>query len=216
MKFDFSSLRNWFGYSRRERRSSLILLLLIVFVISLRYFVPGKSIPVEYIRLVQDEIIADSISGKIYPENTKPVTRKHVVRDNKVKIVDINRCDTSELIRLPGIGPVLSVRIIKYRNLLGGYYSKEQLREVYGLPPETYEKIKDMVKADTMLIKYIEINTADYRKLSRMPYLERGDVNAILKYRELKGKIHSVSELVENKVISKEKALKVRPYLHYD
>ena len=216
MKFDFSPLRNWFGYTRRERRSSFILLILIVSVISVRFLVPGRSIPVEYIKLIQDEPVIDSITDGSYSKNNKPVTRKHIVRDNKLKIIDINRCDTSELIKLPGIGPVLSVRIIKYRNLLGGYYSKEQLKEVYGLPVETYEKIKDRIMADTLLIKHIRINSADYRQLFRMPYFERTEISAILKYRELKGKIQSVSELIDNKVISEETAVRLRPYLNFD
>ncbi|MBI5010665.1 MAG: helix-hairpin-helix domain-containing protein, partial [Bacteroidia bacterium] len=123
--------------------------------------------------------------------------------------------DTSELIRLPGIGPVLSLRIIKYRQLLGGYAVKEQLREVYGLKPETYENIKDRVNVDTSCIEKIEINSADYKRLSRMPYFEKNEVHSILKFRELEGRIRSIEELIENKLIGEETAGKVRPYLSF-
>src|SRR5690606_40943919 len=50
-----------------------------------------------------------------------------------VLALDINRCTAGELVALPGIGPVLAERIIKYRNLLGGFVDKWQLVEVYGL-----------------------------------------------------------------------------------
>lgn len=216
MKFDFLPLRNWFGYTRRERRSSFILLILIFSVISVRFLVPGRSIPLEYINLVQDDPVTDSIKDGFFPKNNEPLIKKYTARENKHKVIDINRCDTSELIRLPGIGPVLSLRIIKYRNLLGGYYSRDQLKEVYGLSAETYEKIKDRIMADTLLIIHVKINSADYRQLSRIPYFERADINAILKYRELTDKIRTASELAENKVISGEKAEKVRPYLSFD
>ena len=216
MEFDFSPIRNWFGYSRRERRSSVILLILIVLVISARFFVPGKNIPVEVMSLVQDEGISASQDYAGQYGNNRTITQKAVVSKKALPEIDLNKCDTSELIRLPGIGPVLSVRIIKYRSLLGGYYSREQLREVYGLPIETYEKIKDRLTVDTLLISEIEINKADYRRLSRMPYFEKSDVNAILKFRELNGTIESISELIENKVLTKERAQKVRPYLNFD
>ena len=43
--------------------------------------------------------------------------------------LELNSCDSLSLVALPGIGPVLSVRIIKYRNLLGGFAAVEQLRK---------------------------------------------------------------------------------------
>ena len=48
-------------------------------------------------------------------------------------VVEINTADSAELMRLNGIGASFSRRIVKYRNLLGGFISKEQLLEVYGM-----------------------------------------------------------------------------------
>ena len=213
MKFDSSHIRTWLGYSRRERRASFILIILIVSVISLRFLVPEKVIRVEEIPFDKTEQINAPVSLNPVPE--KPISKKAVVQRKEAQIVDINRCDTSELIRLPGIGPVLSLRIIKYRQLLGGYVKKDQLREVYGLPAETYEIIKDMVSIDTTSVSRIEINYADYRRLSRMPYFDKGEIASILKFRELEGRINSIGELVENKLIGEETAEKVKPYLSF-
>ncbi|TAL66327.1 MAG: hypothetical protein EPN88_08645, partial [Bacteroidetes bacterium] len=60
------------------------------------------------------------------------------------------------------------------------------------------------------------INSADYKKLSRLPYLEKYEVSAILKYRELKGNITNITDLIDNKLITKEKASKVGSYLRFD
>jgi DNA uptake protein ComE-like DNA-binding protein len=215
MNFDITPVRTWFGYTRRERRASFILLILIVFVISVRFLVPDKKISIENIPLDIQEYSTDTVPVLKSKERGIP-GNKPEVRNSKPFIADINRCDTSELIKLPGIGPVLSARIIKYRQLLGGYASKEQLREVYGLPGETYDLIKDMVSADTLLILKININTTDYKRLDRMPYFERSEINSILKYREMAGRIRNINELVDNKVLSREKAGKVRPYLIFD
>jgi DNA uptake protein ComE-like DNA-binding protein len=116
---------------------------------------------------------------------------------------------------LPGIGPVLSGRIIRFRNLLGGYASTEQLQEVYGLSPETYNMIKDRVTADTTLIDKIDVNTADFRRFSRLPYFERQEINDMLRYRNTNGQIGNINELIENSILTEEKAAKVKPYLSF-
>ena len=65
-----------------------------------------------------------------YPKEKFPTT-----------LLDLNTVTISELESLPGIGTVLAERIIKYRTSLGGFQYVEQLKECYGLPPETFEKI---------------------------------------------------------------------------
>lgn len=135
------------------------------------------------------------------------------IRYQKKEPVGLNSCDSVMLEKLPGIGPVLSARIIKYRNLLGGFVSVEQLREVYGLPPETYERIRTMVFADTLLVKRVNINNSDYTELTHIPYIRRFHVSDILKYRDLQGKISGVEELVRNNIIPDSVARKIRPYL---
>ncbi len=130
-------------------------------------------------------------------------------------LLEINTCDSASLEALPGIGPVLSVRIIKFRKLLGGFASVVQLREVYGLSEEVYNIISARVFADTMKVRKIRINNAEYRELIRLPYFEKYEVTAILKYRELEGNISCLNEMIENKLIAPERAMKVRPYLEF-
>ena len=216
MKINTDSFREWFGFSRRERRASAILLLIIACVVSLRFLVPDRNKAPELVLLAAE------------PDTLMPVVKQdvRVSRDTRksklparaavARPIELNKCDTSELVSLPGIGPVLSARIIKYRTLLGGYASVEQLKEVYGLPPETFEKISSLVSADTLLIELININSADYRRLSRMPYFDREEINSILKYRQLQGKIRSLDEMIVNKLVDEETALKVKHYLRYD
>lgn len=71
----------------------------------------------------------------------------------KLKI-ELNQADSAELVKLYGIGPVLSKRIIRYRTSLGGkFHSVEQLRNVYGLPEETFLNIKHHLWIDSLLLK---------------------------------------------------------------
>ena len=128
----------------------------------------------------------------------------------------MNSCDSASLDVLPGIGPVLSARIIRYRNLLGGFYDVEQLKEVYGLSEDTYSIIVGRVMVDTSLVQRVSVNSAEYATLLRMPYLEKEDVDNIMRYKRIKGKIGSMAELEEDEVISSSTAKKVSHYLEFE
>ena len=134
----------------------------------------------------------------------------------RIRILDLNACDSASLEALPGIGPVLSARIIKYRRLLGGYASVDQLREVYGLPEETFGLISGRLSADSLDVKRIRVNSATFGDLIRHPYFRKEEVPALLKYRELNGRIDGLEELLTNRVISVETAGKIVPYLAFD
>jgi competence ComEA-like helix-hairpin-helix protein len=234
MNLNTEPIKNWFGFTRRERRSTFSLLMIIVIILIIRYSIPNSNTTVESISpkvfesdndavsLQNDTTKPDETRGKI--EKTFGSAQKYSARrtvfqsDSRKSIrpVDINLSDTSELVKLPGIGSVLSARIIKYRIYLGGYARVEQLKEVYGLSEETYEMIKNRVTADSAFIKRININTADYKELSHIRYLEKYEISSIMKYRQLKGKISKMSDLVDNKLITSEKAKKVGSYVRFE
>jgi DNA uptake protein and related DNA-binding proteins len=246
-------IKNWFGFTRRERRSTFIMLLIIILMLGLRYTIPDSKIVIEDITgTMPDEVNHSDLSGKdslstnnlitgnimnsgktgsayikkaygiegkrIPFEKNKQTPLQKVSNYPRQKnlLIEINRSDSATLIKLPGIGPVLSARIIKYRRLLGGYASTDQLREVYGLSVETYELIKCKIFADSSMITKININSAGYKELSHIHYFEKYEVTAILKYREIKGRIKCITDLTENKLITPEKAGKVGPYLRFD
>ncbi len=127
--------------------------------------------------------------------------------------IELNSADTTELMKLAGIGSVYANRIIKYRNLLGGYYSTSQLLEIYNMPVETFKNIENSISADTLLIKRIHINFAEYADLLRHPYLNKTQVAAILKYRDRNGSFQNISQLETNGLIDSETFQKIRPYL---
>jgi competence protein ComEA len=209
----FEPLKEWFGFTRRERRASFILLILILSVTGARYIIPAQKMTIEEIPVE----IRDTISKYMAGSQTSGAQAAYIqkgVRGHK-PLVDINKCDSASLEALPGIGPVLSARIIKYRNLLGGFADIDQLREVYGLPEETFDLISGRIFADSSEVRKINVNSADYKQLIRLPYFEKYEVASILKYRELNGRISGIRDLVENKLIAPEKVKKLRPYLEF-
>ncbi len=126
--------------------------------------------------------------------------------------IELNSTDSAKLEKLPFIGPVLSARIVKYRNKLGGFYDIEQLKEVYGLKEETFEKIKDKVYADTSLIIKLDLNNATELELRKHPYIGKYKASLILKYRKFKGHICSLEELSQNSIFSDIELEKLRFY----
>jgi DNA uptake protein ComE-like DNA-binding protein len=206
--------RNWFGYSRRERRSTFILLNIIVIITGIRYIFPFHEISLKEIPI---DLIGFKADSTWQPVDNQVHNEQKQVKTNysKRKLLNLNSCDSASLEALPGIGPVLAARIIKYRYLLGGYVSTEQLKEVYGLTEETFDMISPRVFADSLTIRKIRINDADFKVLIRHPYFNRDEVSAILKYRELKGKITGIGNMTENKLISPETANKIAEYLDF-
>lgn len=85
--------------------------------------------------------------------------------------VELNTADSLALLDINGIGPAFAKRILKYRSLLGGFVSVEQLKEVYGFTDEMFEKIKPNVTANAELIKKINLNKDDFRTVNKHPYL---------------------------------------------
>ena len=212
-KYSFKPVLNWFGFTRRERRSTFLLLILILFVAGFRFIIPERNITVEEIPVEKGDMIVTSFNEE--KESGSGSYMKNNRTNLQRPLLEINTCDSASLEALPGIGPVLSVRIIKFRKLLGGFASVDQLREVYGLSEEVYNIISSRVYADSTAVIKININSAEYKGLIRLPYFESYEVNAILKYRKLQGSIKNMDEMIDNKLIAKEKAGKIRPYLEF-
>jgi competence protein ComEA len=59
--------------------------------------------------------------------------------------ININTASAAELDTLPGIGAVLSQRIVDYRTKNGPFHSLDDLRKVQGLSASEIEKIKDLI-----------------------------------------------------------------------
>lgn len=81
-----------------------------------------------------------------HPSSSEFKSNQNLNSINTRVIIDLNEADSSKLETIRGIGPAFASRIIKYRNRLGGFHSKEQLREVYGLDSIKYEQIKDQIR----------------------------------------------------------------------
>jgi competence protein ComEA len=59
--------------------------------------------------------------------------------------VNINRASITELDTLPGVGPAIAQRIVDYRTEYGDFSTIEDITNVKGIGPATFEKLKDQI-----------------------------------------------------------------------
>jgi competence protein ComEA len=59
--------------------------------------------------------------------------------------ININLASQAELESLPGIGPVIAQKIIAYREGTGPFTGIEEIQNVSGIGPKTFEKIADLI-----------------------------------------------------------------------
>jgi len=61
------------------------------------------------------------------------------------ELIDINLAELDELDTLPGIGPTLAQAIIDYRDTYGEFSFIEEIMNVPGIGPATFEELKDLI-----------------------------------------------------------------------
>ncbi|MFH1121089.1 MAG: helix-hairpin-helix domain-containing protein [Bacteroidota bacterium] len=126
---------------------------------------------------------------------------------------ELNSADSAELVKVYGIGPATAKRIIRYRERLGGYVNREQLREVAGVDSSRYEMIKEGVFADPDVVRKIDINKSSISQLREHPYIDYYIAKAIVDNRIKKGAYSSPDELREIPLIYDALYQKLRPYI---
>lgn len=140
------------------------------------------------------------------------VSSEQVNKNHTYTLTDLNTCSSAELQALPGIGEVLSERIIKYRKQLGGFITVKQLEEVYGIDTSYLERIYEMVYVNIDSVKRIRMDSCSFRELAKHPYIGYEAALSIVKFRELMGSPESINELIKQKVIDSTSAYRMGPY----
>ena len=152
------------------------------------------------------------------PYNEKELTKKPVefksVSANPVVLLDINQADTSDLVAIKGIGKVLATRIIKFRELLGGFTSIQQLEEIYGLPDETVKILQESayINQDYKPTQ-ININFANRSELLKHPYIDPELAKKLIEFRDKNGSFKSTDALRDASIMADSLFNKLQPYV---
>lgn len=130
--------------------------------------------------------------------------------------VELNTADTSELMQIKGIGRGYARSIIRFRQQTGGFVHIEQLKEIYGMTHENYERIKSFCYIDKTLIQKIKINTASVDKLKSHPYLNFYQAKQIYELRRKRGKLSGIADLSKLSELNDSTLTKIAAYLNFE
>ena len=166
-----------------------------------------------YIRITEKEKATSSFSNHNYKNDSIKPGRIYTKYKADTIIIELNMADSASLLALNGIGPSYAGRIIKYRELLGGFYQAEQLLEIRGMDSIRFNGIREQITTDPGQIRKIDLNLVTFKDLLRHPYFEYYLVKAIFNYKNEIKSYDSVGQLKKIPVMFDELYEKIAPYL---
>lgn len=134
---------------------------------------------------VPDASRHDARSSRKTRQRGAVTTPKNGLRPEAVfkpqRLVDLNQASAEEWAELPGIGPVLSRRIVKFRDVLGGFASLNQLHHVYGLDSAVIERVKPSLRLEAHSHRGICLDTVTFQSLVRHPLFDAAQTRKVLR-----------------------------------
>jgi competence protein ComEA len=157
-----------------------------------------------------------SLPEKSEPKPAFEPAFKHFEKKSIEKF-NLNLADTVQLKKIYGIGGKLSLRIVKYRDALGGFIVMDQLKEVYGLDSTIVNRLaKQAFIAHDFNPFKININTIGEKELAIHPYLSNKEARAIVAYRFQHGEFKALTDIENILGVEAETIRKIAPYLKFN
>lgn len=186
----------------------------------------NNSVEFQNITHVSDSLLKEISPYFKFPEwaNTKSVSQRKIpsatfqrgleIQKDNFQIKDLNSATAEDLKSIRGIGDKLALRIIKFRNRLGGFIVDDQLYDVYGLEPEvvkrTFERFNVLSQPQ---IEKINVNSASAEEISQLIYIRYNVATKIVEYREVNGSFSSFDELTKIEDFPIDKIHRIKLYL---
>jgi DNA uptake protein ComE-like DNA-binding protein len=144
-------------------------------------------------------------------------TNSAFAKKEKKVLIDINKASQEDLIEIHGIGEAISLRILKYKESLGGFVSMEQMNDVWGLSPEVIASLNSHFKVSGLPeFKKVDLNNASLKEMSQFPYFKYTLAKEIVTYRSMNGDIKNIEDLSKIKGFPVEKAKIIDLYLDFN
>ena len=156
-----------------------------------------------YTKKAENEYVRNEYKSNAFPNESEPL------------YININIADTSELKLIKGIGSYYAKSIVKFRDALGGFHSREQIREIYAFQkrPEAVEPLLENVYIDDSQIIKLNINSVSKEELIMHPYLKTNVAKALFNYRSQNGTFEILEDIKKCHLVTDEIYLKIAPYL---
>lgn len=135
-------LRNFFGFSRTETNGFIILIILMVVILSMPFI--SRKIYSSYEKPLQstkDKIHLNSLLSTL-KDNIE--SKSEAIKEKKYQTFDLNK-STAQQLSESGFPEFLAERIIKYREKVKPFESKEDLLNIYGIDSAFYQEIQPYI-----------------------------------------------------------------------
>ena len=159
-----------------------------------------------YIRISDDYQSA----ATLFPKEVSDSVR-HTVKLKEGERIALNTADTTQLMRVPGIGSYYAKEIVRHGKWIGGYVSVDQLDEIEGFP----QSAKQYFVISNPTPKRVNINKLSLQQLRRHPYINYYMAKTIVDYRRLHGDIKSLQDLRFSKDFTEDVIRRLEPYVEY-
>lgn len=158
----------------------------------------------------------DWVNQKKEYKEYKYASNSAFAKKEKIVLIDINQATKEDLIKINGIGEVISLRILTQKEKLGGFVSMEQLRDVWGLSPEVILNLNAHFKiAKLPNLNKVNVNNASLKELSQFFYFKYDLAKQIVKYRSMNGDFKNIEDLIKVNGFPVEKANFIALYLDF-
>lgn len=206
-------LKIYFGFSAREKKGLLLLLLILMLL---------QFVPYIYEKIVPEAPLSPE-NEKLFVEYYNSMAGQAEVKINgspekiNLFVFDPNTLDAAGWVKL-GLSEKQAVSVLNYRSKGGIFRQKEELKKMYTISPELYERlfpyIKIAVRRETERdhldfpvrsglpnrkenLNVVSLNDADSLELLQLKGIGPVFAGRILKYRERLGGFAQLEQLLE-------------------
>ncbi len=190
----------------------------------------ATPLPVTDVPQVASTIVPPAESPPTEPPPTEPPQQQPPAADGRI---DLNTATSEQLQTLPRVGPATAAKIIEYRSIHGRFNRPEDLMNVSGIGPKTFERMRSMVMCsdteppqtdiptaassgeedpvDAGPAATVNINSASEEELTQLPGVGPAKAALIVEYRETNGPFTSADQLMNIKGIGPKTFERMRP-----
>ncbi len=153
------------------------------------------------------------LTAKVYDEKNEDSKSVKKKKEYPKLIVDVNTADSATLLKLYGIGPYFSGKMVSYREALGGYSNLNQLTEIWNFNDSMLIRLRDQLVIHQIEIKKLNVNQLNAKELQKHPYINWNVANSIVNIRNKHGEYQRLEDLKKSVLISDSLLQKLSPYL---
>ena len=147
-------------------------------------------------------------------EEDKPdtLTKNSQSEQKFVHDANLNSAQIKDFMILQGMTPGIAGRIIRYRELLGGFFSFDQLAEVYEITDSLQHLISVKFFINQSDIRKISLQKGEFKEFLKHPYLEKSDVKELFRLKDYYSDSISFRYLIQNKWLPDSILQRIIPY----